>query len=317
MFTWEWDVEDGVLKSHAMSDKLLEVSAKMMVFVQFTNLNSDFGQRKGQTITVFFYEPLATPSNYGLLDERTRIPIDRLVPGSRAFTIKEWGRGMQYTSLAEQLSKHDPRAQIQKLLTRQMAECMDIVAAEAFKEAKVIYIPTSSAAGTWDVDGVASTQALANLNYTHLGLIRDYMVTDLRVPSLEKGMFIGILSTKALRGIKNDKRFETWVQYLTKGDVMYRSEQGAAEGFRMIETNNGDCLTNGVGSGSVLGEALFFGDEAVTRIEAEAPHLRANPNYQDDFGRVKAVAWYGTIAFGCTWDSADAGKAKIVRVASA
>jgi hypothetical protein len=28
------------------------------------------------------------------------------------------------------------------------------------------------------------------------------------------------------------------------------------------------------------------------------------------------VAWYGTIAYGITWDSADAGKAKVVYVTS-
>jgi N4-gp56 family major capsid protein len=316
MYTWQWDVTDGVFKNHAISDKLLEVAAKKMVFVQFTDLNGEFGKRKGETITVFYYEPLATPTNYGLLDERTRIPIDRLTPGSRSFTIKEWGRGVQYTDLNEQLSKVDLKQQIQKLLTRQMGECMDICAAEAFKEAKVLYIPTSSAAGTWDTDGTASTEALANLNFTHLGLIRDYMATDLRVPPRSDGRYRGILTTKALRGIKNDKRFETWSQYLRKGDVIYNSEVGQAEEFRLVETNNGDCLTNGVGSGSVLGEGVFFGDEAVTRIEAEAPHLRANPNFQDDFGRVKAVAWYGTIAYGITWDSADAGKAKVVYVTS-
>jgi len=59
-----------------------------------------------------------------------------------------------------------------------------------------------------------------------------------------------------------------------------------------------------------------FGDEAVARLEAQAPHLRLDNNYQSDFGRAKAVAWYGILGFGSVWDSPDAGKAKIIQINS-
>ena len=77
-----------------------------------------------------------------------------------------------------------------------------------------------------------------------------------------------------------------------------------------------ESFSNGVGSGSVLGEGVVFGDEATARIEVDYPHLRANPNYQGDFGRKKAVVWYGLVAFDIYWDTANDTEAKVVRITS-
>jgi hypothetical protein len=44
------------------------------------------------------------------------------------------------------------------------------------------------------------------------------------------------------------------------------------------------------------------------------PELRAA--IPGDFGRQKAVAWYGILDFGVIWDTANPGEAKIVHVTS-
>ena len=65
----------------------------------------------------------------------------------------------------------------------------------------------------------------------------------------------------------------------------------------------------------VLGEAVFFGDDAVAMAVAEDPELRAE--LPKDFGRQKSVAWYGILEFGQIWgDSASAGEARVVHVTS-
>jgi hypothetical protein len=168
----------------------------------------------------------------------------------------------------------------------------------------------------WDTDGTPSTQALVNVNADHLGVIRDYMANTIHVPFYEGKNYIGIFSTKGLRGIKQDRRFESWNMYLQKGDFIFNSECGRCESIRLVECVHTSALTDGVGSGSVLGEGVVFGAEAVSRAEVEYPHLRANPNFQGDFGRKKAVAWYGIVAFATTWDSASDYEAKVVRVTS-
>ena len=84
----------------------------------------------------------------------------------------------------------------------------------------------------------------------------------------------------------------------------------------MVEVTNESALSNSVGTGSVLGEGVIFGKDAVARIEIEAPHLRAQINYQADFGRRNAVAWYGTIACGVIFPVNTDRMARIVRIAS-
>ena len=100
-------------------------------------------------------------------------------------------------------------------------------------------------------------------------------------------------------------------------DLFFKGEVGKAENIRCIQVDREAALSNTAGASTVLGEAIVFGDEAVGYAEAETPQLYASPNYQDDFGRSKAVAWRGIYVFGSVWDSADDGKAKIIRITSA
>jgi N4-gp56 family major capsid protein len=313
--TWTYDAETGVYKNHALSGELLENAAQKMVFVPFTDKINSFGKKMGESITLVHYNELTDPTS-SVLEEDTRIPIDKLTMDSRAITVQEWGRGVEFTSFMQDLSKFDPANAAQKALTRQMERAMDKAAAAAFKAAKICFIPTSLTGGVWDTDGTASTQATVNINADHLGVIRDYMANTIHAPFYDGGNYVGIFATKGLRGIKQDRRFEAWNMYLRKGELIFRSECGRCESIRLVESVQSGSLTDGVGSGSVLGEGVVFGEEAVSRAEVEYPHLRANPNFQGDFGRKKAVAWYGIVAFATTWDTANDYQAKIVRVTS-
>jgi hypothetical protein len=48
--------------------------------------------------------------------------------------------------------------------------------------------------------------------------------------------------------------------------------------------------------------------------EVLTPEMRAG--IPADFGRSKAVAWYGILEFGVIWTTANAGEARIVHVSS-
>ena len=315
--TWQYDALSGLYKNHALSQELMQLSAGEFLFAQFSKKVKEYGKGMGESITIPHYKAMAVPSNNGELAEDTRIPIDTLVMGSRSLSIKEFGRGVEFTSFNQDLSKFDPEIACQKALKQQMTTCMDNSAADAMKTAKVCFIPTGLNAGTWDTDGTPSTTATANMNRALLGMIRDYMIKDLHVPPYEARHFIGLFATKALRGLKDDKGLEEWFKYLQQGDVLFTGELGRVEMIRLIEITNEAALSNSVGSGGVLGEGVVFGDEALARLEIESPHLLADPNYKSDFGRRKAVAWYGKVAYGTYWDTASDGEAKIVRVCSA
>jgi hypothetical protein len=83
-----------------------------------------------------------------------------------------------------------------------------------------------------------------------------------------------------------------------------------------VEINRAMAFSNTAGTSAYLGEAVVFGDEGVAAIEVDTPHLRVQSNYQMDFGRSHAAAWYGLVALGSIWNVATDGKAKIIRVTS-
>jgi N4-gp56 family major capsid protein len=316
-FTWTFDAPTGVYKNHALSGKLLEVAAKKFKFVPFTKKINGYGRKMGEKINLFYYKPLAQPTS-AELEEKTRIPIDVLQMGQQSITIKEWGRGVEYSDLAEQLSAFSPAEGAQKALVDQMNEAMDNAAAAQFTstDAKICFIPTTLTGGTWDTDGTPSTQATVNITKDHMAVIRDYMVNTIHVPPYEGDYFIGLFATRALRGLKNDRVIQAFNLYLQKGDLLYKNEIGMIENIRLVEINNEGALSDSIGANGVLGEGVVFGDYAVGRIEIDFPHLRAQPNYTADFGRRHAVAWYGTVGFGVPFPTATDREARIVRVTS-
>ena len=86
------------------------------------------------------------------------------------------------------------------------------------------------------------------------------------------------------------------------------------EHIRLIEITNGNGLSGSKGTGNVLGEMVIFGEDPVVLAEALTPELRyAIPG---NFGLQRAIAWYGMLAFGEVWPTANDGEARILYVTS-
>ena len=311
-YTWTFDVASGVFKNNSISKKLRFAAIVNTVFQQFVKTEPGFGKKKGETHNIRRIKNIAVPTS-AVLTENVRVPIDTFSTSQIAITVQEMGRGVEFTSLAQDLETFDLENGVQKQLRNQMKVVIDNAAAAAFKttSVKVIAIPTGLSAITWEVSGTPGTPATVNLNYEHCGIIRDYMQDTMQVPFWEGNWYAGIASTKALRGIKADPNFQFWRQYLRPGDVLMNSEVGMIEQIRFVESNNTAALAT---KQSVLGEALIFGEDAVCMIESEPFELRAA--IPADFGRQKAVAWVGQAAWSTVWDTAIAGEARIVRVSS-
>ena len=317
-FNWTFDSAVGVYKNHAISNQLLLKSVGEMKIVPFTKPLAGFGKHKGETINIMRLNELADPTSVEL-EEGTRIPIDKLSYGNRTLTVVEMGRGVEYTNLAEQLSKFDPSSFLQKALTRQMDRGMDTAAAAAFQhtDVKIMFIPSSLTAGTFETSGTPATVALANLTFDHMGILADYLGGDIHCPPYEGDDYVMLACRKTLRGLKQDTLWQQVHLYLQKGDLFFKGEVGKAENIRCVQVDREAAISNTAGTSTVLGNAVVFGDEAVVRVEVEAPALYADPNYQSDFGRVKAVAWRGILKYGSVHNVADDGWAKIIRITSA
>jgi N4-gp56 family major capsid protein len=310
-FTWTYDAPAGVYKSHAMSRKLYEKALENTKFMSFIRPVDGFGRKKGETITLTRLGTIAEPTSATLM-ENTRIPEDTIALSTVAITVSEYGRAVPFNSLAEDLSEFDIENPIQNRLTEQKTLVLDTAAAAAFKTAKICYIPTGLAAGTWDTDGTASTAATANWNVFHVEEIVDYLYDTLLAPPWVDEDYMAIVRTLGLRGIKRDTAWEQWKIYTTP-EAKASGEVGRLERLRFVQTNHNNALGK-VGTASVLGEGVVFGRDAVAMAEVLTPELRAA--IPADFGRSKSVAWYGILAFGIIWDTANAGEARIVRVTS-
>ena len=312
-FTWTFDAPAGVFKNHDMSSALRVAAIAETKFMQFVRPEPGFGKKMGESITISRLSNIVVPTD-GRLSENQRIPEDELVLSTIAITVTEWGRSVPYTSLSEDLGMFDMNNMIQRKLRDQMALVLDSAAADAFKTTQIKAIPTGVSALTFDTDGVASSAATVNLNVFHVEQIRDFMFSTLNVPPLEGDDYIGLVSTKAKRGIMSDPAWEQWFKY-TDPSNKFNSEIGRLENIRFIEINNTAALSGSLGTGSALGEALIFGEDNVVMAVAEDPELRAA--IPGDFGRSRSVAWYGILEFGGIWtDSAAAGEARIIHVTS-
>lgn len=316
-WTWNYDTTTGVYKSHEISSKLREQAVVESVFADFVKTEPGFGRKKGETLTIIRFDALSIPTSTRL-GETERIPIDTMAQSSTSITVYEEGRGITFSHLSQLLSKFDPEDRIQKALYQQMRKSLDRMYATTMKQTYLKYIPTSLTGGVFDEDGTPSTSALQNLTVAHLAAIRDAFSDTYVVPPYEGDDWIGLISTKGLRGIKNDPTFETWKQYLREGDVLHNSEVGKIESIRCIEVKDSTNLANNKGTGSVLGEGIIFGDDFCSMIEVETPEVRVQVNFGQDFGRVHAAAWYGVLGSGLIWPAtATAGKVKGAHITSA
>jgi len=310
--TWTFDAPTGTYKSHAMSMELRMAAIEDAVFMEHVRTEPGYGKGKGDTITLTRVANITEPTT-AVLSESERIPEDSFSLSTTSITVSELGRAVPFTSLSDDLSEFNLENPIQKKLREQMKLVLDTKASAAFQNTPIKYQITGAAAGTFATNSTFAGASTDNMNVYHLEEIHDYLYDTLQAPPAEGDDYIGIFRTLALRGIKRDPAWEEWHKY-TDPQAKYNSEVGRMENIRLIQTNHANALGK-VGTGSVLGEGVVFGDDAVVMAEALTPELRAA--IPQDFGRSKAVAWYGILEFGLAFGtSANAGEARVVHVGS-
>lgn len=313
-FSWTYDAPSGVYKNHDLSAQIRFAAIAETKFMQFVKPEPGYGRKQGESVTITRVSQLAIPTS-GQITEGVRIPEDNLSISTIAITVTEWGRSVPYTSLSEDLSMFNVENIVQRVLKDQMKIVMDQAAALGFTSSntQICATPLTTGSIQFGTTGTAPAVAAANLNMYHVEEIRDYMYNTLRVPAFEGDDYIAIVSTRAKRGVVSDPNWETWHKY-TDPEAKYNGEIGRIENVRFIETNNAKALSNLVGTSTSLGEAVFFGADAVAMAVVQDPELRAM--IPGDYGRQKGVAWYGIAQWGIIWNTANAGEARIVHVTS-
>lgn len=294
---WTLDAPAGVYKDHALSSRIREAAIADTQFMRFLRMENGFGRNSGQSITITRIFPLSKADRVAELD---RLPSGRPAIDTLDITVSEWGFKIPMTEFERNLTHFDLTNQFQRVLRDQMSLTMDDMAASAMKQTPVVYTPQASG-GTFSTNGSPAEQADTNMSIADLREIHDEL-RDLKAPPFRNGRYVGILSTKAARGIKNDPEYKDWEA--PSSNAPFRDARlRDVEGFMLIETNHADVLSNSLGSSGVMGEAVFFGADPAVLATIQEPELRAG--LPDDLGRHRDVGWVGTIEAGLVWDTAD------------
>ena len=310
---WVPDMPSGVLRNRALSRKLRYASIAQTKGLQFVEPVDGFGRHQGDTVTIPRVRNISQPTS-SVLGRNQKIPIDRVSLSTTSITVSKYGRGVEYDEETELLSYFNPKDYIQRSLMKVMKQAIDGVVFTTFKSCQIKWAPTSSNTATVTTNGTPAT-ATANYGVWHAKQIRDYMASTIHCDPYEGDDWIALAATKALRGIKDDPEFIDWRRYLDPGMAFYKGEAGSIEHIRHIEITHGNALSGSKGTGSVLGEVVVFGEEPVLMAEVLTPELRAA--IPGNFGLERAVAWFGMLAFGETWDTSNDGEARIIHVTSA
>jgi N4-gp56 family major capsid protein len=317
MYSWTYDVNDNVLKNHALSNDLYETALANSVAMPYVEVQSEFGRNKGESLTVTRFQHIAEPAS-AEVSELSPLPEVTFSISTAQFVIKEYGVAVPYTGKLEMLAHFNIENAVQRTLMEQKRLVLDTLALNSFTNgANVKYVPTGATTKSVTYNGTPSGTAQEQLNYFHVEDISALMFDTLVVPYWDGDVYIGIFRAKTLTTLRRDSQFVSWNQYTNPG-AKAKGEVGIIERIKLIETNHAQALPY-VGTNN-FGQGVVFGKDAVGMIEALAPELRAA--LPSNFGRFKSIAWYGLLGFnaiftGMTTQADSVGKARIVHVTSA
>src|SRR3989304_5310123 len=117
-YSWTYDVSSGVYKNNQISKKIRQASIVDTVFQQFCGTEPGFGRHKGETVNLRRLKNLSQPTS-AQLTENIPIPVDTFSTATTAITVVEWGRAVEYSSLAADLETFDVENGVQKALKNQ------------------------------------------------------------------------------------------------------------------------------------------------------------------------------------------------------
>lgn len=305
---WTWDAPTGTYKNHALSSNIRREAVADALVMKFLRPESGYGKKRGDTITItrILKLPLA-----GRVSETDRLPSGRPAIQTKSLTVSQWGFKIPITEFEKNLTHFDLTNPFQQSLREQMALTMDVMSADALKTTPYKFVPLLAGSAFDTVTPTGST-ADKNLDIGDLRQIHDELRGVLKVPSFRNGRYVGILSTRAARGIKNDPEYKDWLAPSTSAPLT-TGRLVDVEGFALFESNHTDALADLVGASTTTGEAIFFGADAGFLAVIQNPEIRAG--IPEELGTFQEIGWVGTLEAGLTWEVA--AQARVIHVDSA
>jgi N4-gp56 family major capsid protein len=293
--SWKFDAPTGTYRNFTLSRDIRREAIRDVQFMKFARAEPGYGKNKGESVTItrILQLPLAAR-----VMETDRLPSGRPAIETKQVSVSQWGFKIPMTEFEQNLGMFNIMNPFQQALRDQMSLTMDKMVADASKLTQVKYTPTSSG-GTFATNGTAGALSDRNLGVQDLRRLYDRLADDLKVPKYRNGKYVGILSTKAARGLKNDPEYKDWLAPNTS-EPLITGRLKDIEGFALFETNNRDSLAQLVGTSTTSGEAVFFGADAFGLVRVQDPEIRAGQ--PEELGTFREVGWVGTIEAFLVWE---------------
>lgn len=214
-----------------------------------------------------------------------------------------------FTLKDETLAEVSVPESIKVVLRDDMAKSLDSAASAQYQASDYIAVCTSTASTVFTSNSTVAATANANMSDKNARDIVDKMKT-LNIPRYDGSNYICVASTNAIRGLYDF--FESKAQNTTM-DPLFNGEVGRYYGCRFVEETN--VLSNVLGTGTVFGEAIYFGADAVKEGLVIPENIRID--MPKDFGRDQCIGWYALTGFKKTWDFTADGETRIILMTSA
>lgn len=289
---WVTSSLGGYLSNNVLSKQIRYSAQPMMKFRQFVDAEPAAGRNRGDKV---YFDKISNISTAGgTLTETSTIPRYNYTIKQGTLTVTEYGVAIPYTLKLQSLADVQVPDIVKTTLRNDMAKVLDSAAAAEFKTSDYKATVTNTATTTFGSAAAALTTSSGSMSDKNVRDVIDKMKT-LNIPRYDGNNYICIASTNSIRGLYDF--FEAKIMQTT-AKPMFNGEIGDYYGCRFIEETN--ILKNTIGSGSVDGEAVFFGDDAVREGIVIPEDIRID--LPKDFGRDQAIAWYYMGGFQIVWE---------------
>ena len=285
--SWKFDAPTGTYRNHALSSDIRREAIADVQFMKFLRAEPGFGKGKGESVTITRVMKLPEAVRVGELE---RLPSGRPAIETKQVSVSQWGYKVPMTEYEKHLSHFNIMDPIQAALRDQISLTMDTMCASAFKLTPLKYTPLSTG-GEFVTDGSADSLCDRNLEIQDLRRIHDRLRGDLKCPAFKNGKYVGILSTRAARGLKNDPERKDWWYPVYKIGNSTRSLRSPSTNecpVSLLNSGRSQVILRYIGIMRRLresvGASLYGGDlgrfpgwlvDAIDVVEIEALHERS------------------------------------------
>ncbi len=304
---WAVNSLGGYFSNDQLSKQLRHRAQPMMKFRQFVDAEKMVGKNRGDKV---LYDKISNISTAGgTLNETETIPKRNYTISQGSLSVNEYGNSIPYTLKAKTLAEMSVPDTVKTVLRNDMAKVLDSAAATQFAAADYLAVASDTATTVFTSDSSVAITASANMSDKNVRDVIDKMKT-LNLPRYDGNNYVCIASTNSIRGLFDF--FEAKAVNTTM-DPSFSGEVGRYYGCRFVEETS--FLSNTIGNGSVLGEAIFFGSDAVREGIVIPENIRID--IPKDYGRDNGVAWYYLGGFQKTWDFTTDSETRIIKLTSA